>query len=76
MYQEESFKTQKVVYAHTRSDEAEMEYKMHCHDVYEFYYMISGNVEYLLGQDLHTQAGKPDYHTAGLFSRVKGTGFG
>ena len=48
MYQEESFKTQKVVYAHTRSDEADMEYKMHCHDVYEVYYMISGNVEYLL----------------------------
>ena len=48
MYQEESFKTQKVVYAHTRSDEADMEYRMHCHDVYEVYYMISGNVEYLL----------------------------
>ena len=28
MYQEESFKTQKVVYAHTRSDEADMEYKI------------------------------------------------
>ena len=27
MYQEESFKTQKVVYAHTRSDEADMEYR-------------------------------------------------
>ena len=40
MYQEESFKTQRVVYAHTRSDEGDMEYKMHCHDVYEVYYMI------------------------------------
>lgn len=48
MYQEESFKTQRVVYAHTRSDEGDMEYKMHCHDVYEVYYMISGNAEYLL----------------------------
>ena len=36
------------MYAHTRSDEADMEYKMHCHDSYEIYYMITGNVEYLL----------------------------
>lgn len=48
VYQEESFKTESVIYAHTRSDEADMEYKMHCHDRYEIYYMISGNVEYLL----------------------------
>ena len=27
MYQEDSFKTSQVVYAHTRSDEADMEYK-------------------------------------------------
>lgn len=48
MYQEESFKTSRVIYAHTRSDEADMEYKMHCHESYEIYYMISGNVEYIL----------------------------
>ena len=48
MYQEASFKTEQVVYAHTRSDEADMEYKMHCHNSYEIYYMITGNVEYLL----------------------------
>ena len=48
MYQEESFKTSKVIYAHTRSDEADMEYKMHCHDSFEIYYMITGNAEYLL----------------------------
>ena len=48
MYQEESFRTNGVMYAHTRSDEADMEYKMHCHDSYEIYYMITGNVEYLL----------------------------
>ena len=48
MYQEDSFKTSQVVYAHTRSDEADMEYKMHCHNSYEIYYMITGNVEYLL----------------------------
>lgn len=48
MYQEESFKTSLVVYAHTRSDEQDMEYRIHCHDVYEIYYMISGNVEYML----------------------------
>lgn len=48
MYQEESFRTSGVMYAHTRSDEADMEYKMHCHDSYEIYYMITGNVEYLL----------------------------
>ena len=48
VYQEASFKTDQVVYAHTRSDEADMEYKMHCHNSYEIYYMITGNVEYLL----------------------------
>ena len=48
MYQEVSFKTEQVIYAHTRSDEADMEYKMHCHNSYEIYYMITGNVEYLL----------------------------
>ena len=48
MYQEESFRTNGVMYARTRSDEADMEYKMHCHDSYEIYYMITGNVEYLL----------------------------
>ena len=48
VYQEASFKTEQVVYAHTRSDEADMEYKMHCHNSYEIYYMITGNVEYLL----------------------------
>lgn len=46
MYQEESFKTSKVIYAHTRSDEADMEYKMHCHNSYEIYYIITGHVEY------------------------------
>lgn len=46
MYQEESFKTSKVIYAHTRSDEADMEYKMHCHNSYEIYYIITGQVEY------------------------------
>ena len=46
MYQEDSFKTSQVVYAHTRSDEADMEYKMHCHNSYEIYYMVKGNVEY------------------------------
>ena len=48
MYQEDSFKTSQVVYAHTRSDEADMEYKMHCHNSYEIYYMVKGNVEYFL----------------------------
>ena len=48
MYQEESFKTSKVIYAHTRSNEADMEYKMHCHGSYEIYYMITGNVEYMV----------------------------
>ena len=48
MYQEESFKTSKVIYAHTRSNEADMEYKMHCHGSYEIYYMITGNVEYIV----------------------------
>ena len=48
MYQEDSFKTRQVVYAHTRSDEADMEYKMHCHNSYEIYYMVKGNVEYFL----------------------------
>ena len=42
MYQEDSFKTSQVVYAHTRSDEADMEYKMHCHNSYEIYYMVKG----------------------------------
>ena len=28
MYQEDSFKTSQVVYAHTRSDEADMEYAL------------------------------------------------
>ena len=32
VYQEVSFKTEQVIYAHTRSDEADMEYKMHCHN--------------------------------------------
>ena len=45
MNQEDSFKTSQVVYAHTRSDEADMEYKMHCHNSYEIYYMVKGNVE-------------------------------
>lgn len=54
MYQEESFKTEKVIYAHTRSDEADMEYKMHCHEIYEIYYMISGNVEYVLEGRVYT----------------------
>ena len=48
MYQEDSFKTSQVVYAHTHSDEADMEYKMHCHNSYEIYYMVKGNVEYFL----------------------------
>ena len=48
MYQEDSFKTSQVVYAHTRSDEADMEYKMHCHNSFEIYYMVKGNVEYFL----------------------------
>ena len=48
LYQEESFKTSKVIYAHTRSNEADMEYKMHCHGSYEIYYMITGNVEYMV----------------------------
>ena len=47
MYQEESFKTQRVVYA-IRAAMKGYGYKMHCHDVYEVYYMISGNAEYLL----------------------------
>ena len=37
VYQEVSFKTEQVIYAHTRSDEADMEYKMHCHNCYEIY---------------------------------------
>lgn len=48
MYQEESFRTPQIIYAHTRSDEADMEYKLHCHNSYELYYMITGNVTYSL----------------------------
>ena len=48
MYQEDSFRTQAAVFAHTRSDESGMEYKMHCHEIYEIYYMISGNAQYFL----------------------------
>ena len=60
MYQEDSFKTSQVVYAHTRSDEADMEYKMHCHNSYEIYYMVKGNVEYFLeGTSYIPKPGEP-----------------
>lgn len=76
MYQEDSFKTSQVVYAHTRSDEADMEYKMHCHNSYEIYYMVKGNVEYFLeGTFLYTEAGKPADHPAKLLSRAAGAGW-
>ncbi len=48
MYQEESFKTELAMYTRTRSDAADIEYKMHCHNSYEIYYMIAGNVTYFL----------------------------
>lgn len=48
MYQEESFKTDLAMYTRTRSDAADIEYKMHCHNSYEIYYMIAGNVTYFL----------------------------
>lgn len=48
MYQEISLKTDLMIYAHTRSDEPDIDYRMHCHNSYEIYYMITGNVEYLL----------------------------
>ena len=48
MYQETSLKTDRMIYANTRSDEADMDYRMHCHNSYEIYYIITGNVEYLL----------------------------
>ena len=67
MYQEDSFKTSQVVYAHTRSDEADMEYKMHCHNSYEIYYMVKGNVEYFL-------EGTSYDHSAKLLSWAAGAG--
>ena len=48
LYQEESFKTELAMYTRTRSDAADIEYKMHCHNSYEIYYMIEGNVTYFL----------------------------
>lgn len=48
MYQETSLKTENMIYTHTRSDEADMNYTMHCHNSYEIYYLITGNVEYFL----------------------------
>ena len=48
LYQEESFKTELAMYTRTRSDAADIEYKMHCHNSYEIYYMIAGNVTYFL----------------------------
>ncbi len=58
MYQETSLKTDRMIYAHTRSDEADMDYRMHCHNSYEIYYMITGNVEYLLeGRDCRPRPG-------------------
>lgn len=58
MYQETSLKTERMIYAHTRSDEADMDYRMHCHNSYEIYYMITGNVEYLLeGRDCRPRPG-------------------
>ena len=48
MYQEESFKTDLAMYTRTRSDAANIEYKMHCHNSFEIYYMIAGNVTYFL----------------------------
>ena len=35
LYQEESFKTELAMYTRTRSDAADIEYKMHCHNSYE-----------------------------------------
>ncbi len=48
MYQEENFKTDLAMYTRTRSDAADIEYKTHCHNSYEIYYMIAGNVMYFL----------------------------
>ena len=48
MYQETSLKTENMMYTHTRSDETDMNYTMHCHNSYEIYYLITGNVEYFL----------------------------
>lgn len=58
MYQETSLKTDRMIYANTRSDEADMDYRMHCHNSYEIYYIITGNVEYLLeGRDCRPRPG-------------------
>ena len=40
MYQETSLKTDRMIYANTRSDEADMDYRMHCHNSYEIYYIM------------------------------------
>ena len=48
MYQDINLKTDCAMYAHTRSDEADQDYRMHCHNSYEVYYMVAGNVEYLM----------------------------
>ena len=47
MYQEEVLR-RRGWYMPIRAVMKGYEYKMHCHDVYEVYYMISGNAEYLL----------------------------
>lgn len=72
MYQEESFRTGTVIYAHTRSDEADMEYKMHCHDSFEIYYMITGNVEYLVeGSTYIPRPGSLMVIAPGCFHRLR-----
>ena len=48
MYQEISLKTENLVYTNTRSDKADLDYHMHCHNCFELYYLITGNVEFYL----------------------------
>ena len=76
MYQEVSFKTEQVIYAHTRSDEADMEYKMHCHNSYEIYYMINRECRVSSGRKiLLSPSGKPFSDRTWLFSWSESAGW-
>ncbi|QHQ62900.1 helix-turn-helix domain-containing protein [Anaerocolumna sedimenticola] len=65
-------KTDRVMFSYTESEETNKDYYLHCHNYYELYYFIDGDVDYLVeGRQYHLTPHSILLLTPNVFHGVK-----